>query len=250
MLNFQFNLTTVRYFPNINQKRSYDKQRKQRFYHKAGELRFQDLLVKYITELFPRTLPYKPLVLRKKTDLLRCRQSSKQFSNALRSYTKTENAVAESLWTLHQTAIFPPREITIGKVQAVIKSLNTKKIPGMNRSGLCPTVLHKLVALYNLVLRHRRVLKCWKQAIIVAIPKGNKSPSRVENHRPISLLKTGLQKSLRPLSRNWYKTLSKSTTSSLPANSAFDTEAQAARPRTQVIAVVIDVEKEYDKVCH
>lgn len=68
---------------------------------------------------------------------------------------------------------------------------NTDSVPNYAFRSLDPSAIDRLTAsciIYNAVLIVEYVPRVWKQAIIVAIPKGTKDPARPVNYRPVSLL--------------------------------------------------------------
>lgn len=155
----------------------------------------------------------------------------------------------------------------INWIQDYRKHLSAKKSPGIDRipnkaiTLLGEAKLLELLHVSNAIIRFQYFPRCWNQAVIVTIPKGDKDPTQLVNRRPISLLnscaklieafmKDHLQdyveeKEILPDAQfGFRKYLSAIQQASNLVREAMDFR----KPRTQVMAVLLDVEKAYDRV--
>ncbi|GBP09586.1 Probable RNA-directed DNA polymerase from transposon BS [Eumeta japonica] len=89
--------------------------------------------------------------------------------------------------------------VSLSEVQTLVKSLNTRKAPGLdgisNKAIKCFSIplLSLLVAIFNACLKNCYFPPAWKEAEVIGIHKPGKPRDLPASYRPISLL-SGLGK--------------------------------------------------------
>ena len=88
----------------------------------------------------------------------------------------------------------PPNKITARAIAEVLKGTANKKSPGIDKiSNKAVKLFHKhfpayLSRLYTACLSLSYFPRCWKQGLVIFIPKPGKDPYTPEGYRPITLL--------------------------------------------------------------
>lgn len=192
---------------------------------------------------------------------------SHQFENSDATDTSTHNAVAFSMQRIHFSSDPSPGTFSVRQVREKIRLLHPKKSPGPDGipnqalRNLDASVIPRLTALYNAVIRFHHVPPSWKQALVIAIPKGDKDPTKLDNLRPISLL-CGISKIFESLLKDFVQDFAEERHLIPPVQFGFQSKlaaiqqaanlaavaARASHPRWKVMAALLDVAKAYDRV--
>ncbi|GBP68385.1 Probable RNA-directed DNA polymerase from transposon BS [Eumeta japonica] len=102
-------------------------------------------------------------------------------------------AVTKALKTEGYT-LYPTQNLIIHEVQTLVKSLNTRKAPGLdgisNKAIKCFSIplLSLLVAIFNACIKNCYFPPAWKEAEVIGIHKPGKPRDLPASYRPISLL--------------------------------------------------------------
>ena len=163
----------------------------------------------------------------------------------------------------HQKSIF----FSPGEVQATIRKLKSRSAPGpdnISNSALkhCNkhVILH-ICRILNGCARLEFFPDSWKKASVVMIPKPLKDPKSPSNHRPISLLNslskiferlllTRLNVFTAPLIRPEQFGFRHHHSTTLQLVNVLDNIISAKNLRKKTAAVLLDVQKAFDKVWH
>ncbi|GBP61639.1 Probable RNA-directed DNA polymerase from transposon BS [Eumeta japonica] len=104
---------------------------------------------------------------------------------------RIEKEVLQKTFLEHKDDLTP---VSLSKVQTLVKSLNTRKAPGLdgisNKAIKCFSLplLSLLVAIFNACQKNCYFPPAWKEAEIIGIHKPGKPRDLPASYRPISLL--------------------------------------------------------------
>ncbi|CAF4874636.1 unnamed protein product [Pieris macdunnoughi] len=192
------------------------------------------------------------------------RQFSPNTATSLARVAEVESAVEARL-----TSPIPPDEAQIffspSQVRKTIRRLPLKKAPGpdgITHQALRHLPMRWIVALARLftgILRTLHFPKTWKEGKVILIPKPGKDSTRPESYRPITLLSTQsklferlllqrIQIYLQPRPEQFGFRGEHSTT--LQLTKVLFTAATALNKKNAAAAVMLDMEKAFDRVWH
>lgn len=178
-----------------------------------------------------------------------------------------EDEVEETTHNINSRGVTPIQPISPNEIKSIFKHLPRRKAPGPDmipnvalRHCSEKTILH-ITKIYNSCLRLKYFPKMWKKATVIMIPKSGKDLKNPSNHRPISLINTlakvleiaittrlrlCINTKLRP--EQFAFRSEHSTTNQLMKLVDYLTNTMNRGEKTT--AVLLDLEKAFDKVWH
>lgn len=117
-----------------------------------------------------------------------------RYANPDRSFKRCLAKNVAELWKTDTESHDLTGDFTDSEMTNAIKSLKAGKSPGLDRihpeflQHMGKNAVKWLQSYFSLCLKHLKIPKIWRKALVVAIPKPNKPTNQPKSYRPISLL--------------------------------------------------------------